>query len=281
MAEEKRAAEDAIVVQDPATAQLILGGRGSLYPGSEVEYWRQAYTSEPYFEAGREFEDYGPAYELGWTGYDTYGGEFETADRVLANDWIVQKGVSGLSWEEARPACRAAWQRAHNAKTYGTDGSLDVQEVIETLRELVANAHDGDLGFMEAASHTATPGLSAFFERCAQSCRADCAELQEHVARLGGEAEESGTVTAAAHRVWLQIRGLFGGAGDEKLLAECERGYEAALSRYRKALQQNLPEDIHAMVLRQFESTQRHHDVIKMLLARERAQTEMRARQAA
>lgn len=271
MAEEKESMEAA--AQNPATVQLMMGGRGSLYPGAEADYWRRSFTDEPYFDQAKSFEDYGPAYELGWTGYNMYGGEFDTADRVLANDWAIQKGISTLSWNEARPACRAAWQRAHNATSYKSDGSASPEVVIEALKELTDNARDAELGFVEAAGHTQTPALVAVFERSAHAWRAVAAELQEQSSRLGAPAEvaATGTVAAAAQRVWLQIRSLFGGAGDETLLAECVRGEEAALSSYRMALQQNLPAEIHALVQQQFERTQRSHDLLRSLLGEARA----------
>ena len=269
MAEEKDSLDAA--AQNPATVQLMMGGRGSLYPGAEADYWRRSYTDEPYFDGARSFDDYGPAYELGWTGYNIYGGEFDTADRVLANDWAIQKGISTLSWNEARPACRAAWQRAHNATSYKSDGSASPEVVIKTLKELADNACDAELGFIEAAGHTQTPALVAVFERSAQSWRAAAGELQEQSGQLGTPVEDGGTVTAAAQRIWLQIRSLFGGASDATLLAECVRGEEAALSSYRMALQQNLPAEIHALVQQQFERTQRNHDLIRSLLGQARA----------
>lgn len=268
MAEEKESMEAA--AQNPAMVQLMMGGRGSLYPGDEADYWRRSYADEPYFDPTKSFEDYGPAYELGWTGYNIYGGEFDTADRVLANDWAIQKGISTLSWDEARSACRAAWQRAHNATSYKSDGSAAPEVVIKSLKELADNACDAELGFIEAAGHTQTPALVAVFERRAQSWRAAAAELQEQSGRLGAPVEDGGTVAAAAQRIWLQIRSLFGGASDATLLAECIRGEEAALSSYRMALQQNLPAEIHALVQRQFERTQRNHDLIRSLLGQAR-----------
>lgn len=241
------------------------------YPGSEVEYWREAYSREPYYESGRIFEDYAPACELGWISYSMYRGEFDAADRVMANDWEVRKGVSTLSWDQARPAARAGWQRAENAQSYVTDGSAGRDQVIETLNDLLETARDGELGFREAAEHAKTPDLSALFGRRAETSREAAAELQEQIQRLGGKVDEGGTVTGAAHRVWVHIRGLFGGASDETMLNECERGEDAAVARYRKALKQNLPSDIHAMVQRQFETAQRNHDMIKSL--RDRALT--------
>jgi len=280
MAEVKEPAQGAMALNAEA-ARMILGARGSVYPGAEAQYWREAHARDPYFDASRSFEDYQPAYELGWTGYFNYGGEFDTADRVLANDWAVHKGVSRLSWEEARPACRAAWQRAHNASTLRSDGSAPLEEVIAAANEAANDALDGELGFTDAASHTDTCELKDFFLQRARACRESAAELQDKLAQLGGEADESGRVSAAAHRVWLQIRGLFGGASDERILAQCERAEGAALAHLHKALQKNLPADMHATLLRHYECTQRNHDMVKSWLARERARAESRSGAAA
>ena len=39
----------------------------SLNPTQEDAYWRDAYVREPYYVSGRTYEQYQPAYELGWT----------------------------------------------------------------------------------------------------------------------------------------------------------------------------------------------------------------------
>jgi uncharacterized protein (TIGR02284 family) len=49
------------------------------------------------------------------------------------------------------------------------------------------------------------------------------------------------------------------------MLEECERGEDAAVARYRKALKQNLPADVRAVIERQAEGAQRNHDEIKRL----------------
>ena len=257
-----------------APRDTVLPGAAGTYPESEAEYWRAHHANDPYVESGRTWEDYSPAYELGWVSYGAYGGEFDSADRVLANDWDVRKGVSTLSWDQARPASRASWQRAHNTREYTTNGSASGDQVVETLNDLLENAKDGELGFREAAEHTRTPSLAALFGRRADTCRQAAAELQEQIQRLGGKPDAGGSVTGAAHRVWVHIRGLFGGASDEIMLTECERGEDAAVARYRKALKQDLPHDIHAMVLRQFEGAQRNHDMIKSLRDREHARNQ-------
>jgi uncharacterized protein (TIGR02284 family) len=275
MAEERDLSHDNVANPQEAGPESSDRSRDRMAPGSyptdEVLYWKETYASEPYYEQGRLYEDYSPAYELGWLGYHQYGGDIDVADRALANDWDMRKGVSDLSWEQARPATRAAWQRAHNAREYATDGSAGREQVVESLNDLLENSRDGELGFKEAAEHTRTPELKALLERRAGDCRTAAEELQAQIAQLGGKPDERGTVSGAAHRVWLNIRSLFGGASDETILSECERGEDAAVARYRKALKQKLPPDIHALVLRQFEGAQRNHDMTKAL--RDRAKT--------
>lgn len=246
---------------------------GRPYPASEVAYWREIYESEPYYLESRTFLDYLPAYELGWVSYEAYGSDLETADKRMANDWDARKRDSGLSWDEARPATRAGWRRAESAKSFVTDASATHEQQIETLNDLLENARDGALGFREAAEHVQSPDLKQLFGRRADTCSRAATELQQQLLQLGGKIEEGGTFAGAAHRVWTHIRGLFGGASDETMLNECERGEDASMARYRKALKANLPHDIHALVQRQFEEVQCTHDMIRTMRDRARAQS--------
>ncbi|MES3002997.1 MAG: PA2169 family four-helix-bundle protein [Pseudomonadota bacterium] len=241
------------------------------FPESEIGYWRGVYEAEPYFEHKLGFHDYLPAYELGWLGHAAYGGAFEAAERLLANDWDYRKGVSALTWDEARPAARAAWQRAYNAQVFSTEGSAPRETAIATLNDLLQNARDGETGFREAAENARTHTLATLFERCAASCGRAAAQLEEQIVQRGGEVAESGSVLVAAHRVRVQLRGFFGGASDEKMLEECERGEDVALARLRQALAEDLPADLHAMVLHQYEVAQRNHDMVRTMLGRARA----------
>jgi hypothetical protein len=84
-------------------------------PAQEDAYWRSAYTSQPYYSPERTFDDYGPAYKLGYTGRGRYNTSFDQAETGLSRDWESMKGTSRLSWQEARHASRAAWDRVETA----------------------------------------------------------------------------------------------------------------------------------------------------------------------
>ena len=75
-------------------------------------YWQQAHRRENYYRAGLDYEDYAPAYCVGYAGHAQYGGDFEEAEKSLLSNWVRIKGDSRLSLDEARMAMRAAWDRA-------------------------------------------------------------------------------------------------------------------------------------------------------------------------
>ena len=78
----------------------------------EDAYWRRSYWQERYYCCDLEYEDYAPAYCVGYIGCAQYGGEFADAERSLCANWERIKSDSRLSLEQAMPAIKAAWDRA-------------------------------------------------------------------------------------------------------------------------------------------------------------------------
>ena len=77
----------------------------------EDAYWQRNYWQERYYQDDFEYEDYAPAYCVGYAGCAQYGGDFGDAERCLRANWERIKGDSRLSPEQALPAIRAAWDR--------------------------------------------------------------------------------------------------------------------------------------------------------------------------
>jgi uncharacterized protein (TIGR02284 family) len=142
---------------------------------------------------------------------------------------------------------------------------MDSKEVTETLNDLVENCKDGEYGFKTCAEHAHSADLKQFFARRARECVEAARELQDLIARLGGKPDTSGTASGAVHRGWIAVRGTLALNDDKAMLNECERGEDAAVARYRKALGKGLPSDVEAVVRRQFEGVQRNHDEVKRL----------------
>ena len=81
-------------------------------PTAEEAYWRNAYRREPYYRSEFTYEDYDPAYRVGYTAPVRRSGEFAQLEPELKSDFDRVRGKSRLRWEEAREAARAAWHRA-------------------------------------------------------------------------------------------------------------------------------------------------------------------------
>jgi phage tail tape-measure protein len=98
------------------------GAGAMVNPAQEDAYWRNSYANEPYYTTGYTYDDYAPAYNLGYSSRGRYNSDFDTAEPQLRNDWNNVRGNSRLSWDQARHASRAAWHRVERAIPGDADG---------------------------------------------------------------------------------------------------------------------------------------------------------------
>lgn len=80
-------------------------------PTREEAYWRENHARQGYAR-GRPYDDYSPAYRVGYEGYARLGAggaTFEEREAELRRSY--EESPNKLGWEEARPASRAAWQK--------------------------------------------------------------------------------------------------------------------------------------------------------------------------
>lgn len=91
-------------------------------PESEVLFWRGCYMLQPYFVPGRGFDQYEPAYELGWKAaihsrrrVSEPGPDFDALEPQLRLLWPHRQAASLLDWAQVRGAAQAAWLRAVDA----------------------------------------------------------------------------------------------------------------------------------------------------------------------
>ena len=87
-------------------------------------FWSGNYWKEPYFRPDYDYEDYAPAYCVGYSGRAQYGGRFNEAEPSLCANFVRIKGDSRLTWNEARDAIRAAWQRLDVEAGHGPGWSV-------------------------------------------------------------------------------------------------------------------------------------------------------------
>ena len=136
---------------------------------------------------------------------------------------------------------------------------MDRNEVIATVNDLIETSRDGEEGFRTCADNVKKPGLKAFFEQKSERCREAVTQLQQIVREMGGDPERGGSMTGAAHRFWVGIRGTLSGMDDHAILDECERGEDVAKRAYEKALGQDLPGDVRSVIERQYAEIRANH----------------------
>ena len=245
-------------------------------PTVEEAYWRDNYSREPYYESGRKFDEYAPAYRLGVTGRTRYA-DWNQAETSMASEWETARGGSSLSWPQAKNASRAAWNRVDTTlRTGGAAAAVgaaqsagnmsgDTGDVIDALQDLTECCKDGEYGFRACAEQAKRPDLKSMFLQRADDCRGAAQELNEQIRSLGGTPEEHGSAAGALHRGWVAVKATLSTYDDKAVLEECERGEDNAKARYAKAMKQPLPAAIKLVVERQVQGLQRNHDQIKKL----------------
>lgn len=144
-----------------------------------------------------------------------------------------------------------------------SDMPIDNDAVIDVLNNLLETCRDGEYGFNTAAEHTKSAEIKIMLTRHAGECRSAGQELQTLIRQLGGESDEGGSMSGALHRGWVSIKATLSGYSDLAMLDECERGEDAAVASYRKALKENLPSAIRGVVELQAQGAQRNHDQVK------------------
>lgn len=139
------------------------------------------------------------------------------------------------------------------------------EQAVSTLNNLIETCRDGQEGFKAAAEGVDNTGLKEVFDAYSRQRASFAGELQDEVRRLGGEPDTSGSVTASLHRGWMGLRAALTGGDEASVLAECERGEDAAMSNYRAAFNVDLPANVRQIVERQFAEIKEAHNRIRNL----------------
>ena len=143
--------------------------------------------------------------------------------------------------------------------------AVNREELIECLNDLIQTCRDGESGFETAADYVKDGNLKELFIDCSVQRAQFASELESEVRQLGGSPAKSGSVSAAFHRGWMNIKAIVTGGSDDAIVAECERGEDTALENYQRVLKQNLPPNVLPVAKHQFTEIKRSHDRIRAL----------------
>jgi uncharacterized protein (TIGR02284 family) len=132
--------------------------------------------------------------------------------------------------------------------------SINNDEVIKVLKNVINSLEDGQKGFYDLAEHLKDAHLKEFFlaESLKRASFRGDLESELHHAGLH-DVKESGTVAGTLHRVWGDIKLKVAGS-DHEVLVTAEQGEDAAKKAYADALEQPLP-----LPIKQLLTTQQAH----------------------
>ena len=138
------------------------------------------------------------------------------------------------------------------------------EQTIATLNNLIETLKDGKDGFEAAAADVKDLTVRAVFQEFSTQRSRFAGELQGEVRRLGGDPEKTGSTVASLHRGWISLKSALGG-GEKSILAEAERGEDAAVKSFENALKEKLPPDVASVVRRQYGEVKTAHDRVRDL----------------
>lgn len=133
------------------------------------------------------------------------------------------------------------------------------------LEDLVKINNDRIEGYEKAMKQAEDEDLKMLFGRMLDESRQYRDELNKFLGGPGEEREQDTTMAGKIYRTWMDVKVSFGGNDRHSILASCEFGEDAAQKSYRQALEQDLPDDIHATVTKQHSALKASHDKIRHL----------------
>jgi uncharacterized protein (TIGR02284 family) len=145
----------------------------------------------------------------------------------------------------------------------GGDMAVHRGDLVECLNDLIETCRDGENGFQTAPAHVTDPALKKLFSTYSVQRAQFASELESEVRQLGGTPATRGSVSTAFHRGWMNIKSIVTGGSDDAIVAECERGEDAAVENYQRVMKNTLPPNVLPVVKHQFTEVKRAHDRIR------------------
>lgn len=143
---------------------------------------------------------------------------------------------------------------------------MNNEQALDKLQYLLGTLRDGQKGFSEAAEHAKDAKLQNLFGERSQQRGQLAGEVAAKIQAMGGNADKGGSVGAALHRTWLNVRDALTGRDDYAVVSEAERGEDVAIQNYQDVLNDtDLPADLRAFVDGQYAQVKASHDQIRDL----------------
>ncbi len=142
------------------------------------------------------------------------------------------------------------------------------EAIVEILNDLIEIHNDRITGYDRAIKESTAENadLKELFEHMIRESHEYKLALATEVLVLKGETAEGTTNSGKIYRVWMDVKAVFTGHNRHAILANCEKGEDAAQAAYKTALaDEDLPQFLHDLIAEQQAKLKFSHDKIKML----------------
>lgn len=246
------------------TARDAANGNPTIQATQDVlqdAFWHDHYHLQSYYVSGRGYDQYRPAYELGWKAAVQYPGDLASVLPVLEAQWPGAKGTSLLAWRQVSSAVQAAWERMRHADPALGLSQAQILAVLQGLQRLNLQT----VKSLQIAIAQAPAGLlQQMLQRHLHAFEAASAELVHEFA-LPTQDRSDRLFPASLLRGWESIKSVMAPQSNEAVLDASEDAERMLLMAYRAALREGLPEATRAILLRQAMAVQRGIEALHWL----------------
>lgn len=111
----------------------------------------------------------------------------------------------------------------------------------DTLSKLYTRLIDSRDGYKEAMEDATSPTVKGTLNDMAERRTRDAAELRSFLAREGVELDDDGSLLAAAHRTFMNMKDAVTGTDDKAIMQEILRGEKSLHEQYHDAMEKSGP----------------------------------------
>ena len=146
------------------------------------------------------------------------------------------------------------------------------KDIVGVVHHLIERCKDGSKGFFTASEDVDDPQLKDMFKKFSVQRDSMITELQNELHKMGTMDAESGSIEGKIHRAWIDLSSALASKDKKRILEECERGEDYAVAAYKKAMEAELPANLHQIVEQQFQQVKQAHDQVRDLRDQARGQ---------
>lgn len=133
---------------------------------------------------------------------------------------------------------------------------MDNDKIAEHLNDLLKYLHDSRNGYKESAEESKNQKLKSLCELMSNQRNEMINTLEQQVRGLGKEPAQYGSVTAVAHRIFINLKSLVTGHDNEAIVNEIKRGENYLIDQYKQTINQDIPDSLKELLSKQLQTIQ-------------------------